>query len=113
MLDLLKLKALLTANNVFPKRQILDSSNLKEFAHNNFNLMKLMETGKLFRRLETLLEKEKMLVTSYYFGVKGQSCIRTLFENLPKVQLRKLISWQGGGVCVCWYSSPLVRMALN
>ena len=45
----------------FLKRQILDSSKLKEFAEDNFNLN---ENGRNFSKgLKTLWEKEKLVVT--------------------------------------------------
>ena len=43
-----------------PKRQILDSSNLKEFADDNLNLMKMAESFP--KGLKTLWEKEKLLL---------------------------------------------------
>ena len=49
----------------FPKRQIPDCSKLKEFADDNF---KFDGNGAKFsKRLETLWEKEKLLVTSNFF----------------------------------------------
>ena len=48
----------------FRKQQILDSSKLKEIADNNF---KFNENGREFpKRIETLWEKQKLLVTSCY-----------------------------------------------
>ena len=46
----------------FPKRQILDSSKLKEFAENNFKFDG--NGGKFIKGLKRLWEKEKLLVTS-------------------------------------------------
>ena len=54
----------------FPKRQILDSSKLKEFAENNF---KFEEHGRNFSRR---LEKEKLLVSSIF------SFSHSVFERL-------------------------------
>ena len=49
----------------FPKRQILDSSKLKEFADDNF---KSDENGRSSsNRYKTLWEKEKWLVKSNFF----------------------------------------------
>ena len=52
-------------NQGFPKRQILDSSNLKEFADDNF---RFDENGrKFYKRVENTCEKnEKLLVTSNF-----------------------------------------------
>ena len=48
----------------FPKRQILDSSKLKEFVDDNFELN---ENGRKFSKLvENTVEKEKLLVTSNF-----------------------------------------------
>ena len=49
----------------FPKQQILDSSKLKEFADDNFQLD---ENSRKYSKLEekTLWEKEKLLVTSNF-----------------------------------------------
>ena len=49
---------------LFPKRQILDSSKLKEFADDNFNLVKMAE-GSL-NGYKTLWEKEKLLFMSNF-----------------------------------------------
>ena len=50
--------------NPFPKEKNLDSSKLKGFGDNNF---KFDENGqKKFKWVETLLEKEKLLVLSNF-----------------------------------------------
>ena len=48
----------------FPKRQILDSSKLKEFAGENFKFDE--NEGKSFKRIENTVGKEKLLVTSNF-----------------------------------------------
>ena len=48
--------------NPFLKRQILDSSKLKEFADNNFEFDE--NDRKLSKRVETLCQKEKFLFMS-------------------------------------------------
>ena len=64
----------------FTKRQILDSSKLKEFADNNF---KVDENGRKFSKwIETLWEKEKLLITSNF------SFSYTVFKRLV-LQTRK------------------------
>ena len=47
----------------FPKRQILVSSNMKEFADENFKLMKTVGHPNGYK---TLREKKKLLVTSNF-----------------------------------------------
>ena len=48
----------------FPKRQVLDSSILKEFADDN---LKFDENGgKFSKKVETLCEKDRLLVTSNF-----------------------------------------------
>ena len=48
----------------FPKQQIPDSSKLKEFKDDNFELDENGE--KFFEWVENTVEKEKLLVTSYF-----------------------------------------------
>ena len=50
-------------NKPFPKRQILDSSKLKEFADNKF---KFDENGRKLQTGRKHWEKEKLLVTSNF-----------------------------------------------
>ena len=48
----------------FPKRQIVDSSKLKEFADDNFKFDG--DGEKFFKRVETQWEKEKLLIMSNF-----------------------------------------------
>ena len=65
----------------FPKQQILDSSKLKEFAYDNF---KFEENGRKGRK-KTLLEKEKLLVTSNF----------SYFHSVLKRLVRQTCKTQG------------------
>ena len=52
--------------NQFPKQPNLDTSKLKEFVDNNF---RFNENGKkLFKTIETLGEKEKLLKSNFSFS---------------------------------------------
>ena len=58
-------KAAIYRRIALSQRQILDSSNFKQFADNNF---KFDEDGrKFYTWVETLCEKEKLLVRSNFF----------------------------------------------
>ena len=48
----------------FPKRQILDTSKMKESAEDTLNLRKMVESS--LEGGKTLWEKEKLLVRSYF-----------------------------------------------
>ena len=75
---------------LFPKRQILDSPILKEFADDNF---KFDENGRKFTQMpiEILLEKKKLLLTSNIFP--------SVFKRL-KLQTHKTWGLFGKGLTV-------------
>ena len=82
---------LLPFDLLFPKRKILDSSKLKEFADNN---LKLDENGSKFSKwVETLWEEEKLLITSNF------SFSHSVFESLL-LQTRKNQGLFGKGLRV-------------
>ena len=62
--------------NPFPNDKILESSKLEEFADNNF---KFDDIGRKFaKQIETLCEKEKLLVFSkdlHYRHIKNRDCL--------------------------------------
>ena len=65
-----------------PKREILDSSKVKEFAADNF---RFDESGrKFFKRVEKNWEKEKLLITSNFSF--SHSIFRRLGLQTPKNQ---------------------------
>ena len=71
------------------RQQILDSSKLKEFVDDNF---KFDENGrKLSKQVETLWEKEKLLVTSNF------SFSHSVFKRLVS-QGRQKVSLCGNGL---------------
>ena len=75
----------------FPKRQILDSSKLEQFAVDNFNMMRMAECCP--KGQKTLGEKEKLLVTSNF------SFSRCVFKRLV-LQTRKNQGLFGKGLRV-------------
>ena len=72
--------------NQITRRQILDSSKLKEFADDNFKL-----DEKLSKRVKTLWEKEKLLFTSNF------SFSHSVFRNLVS-QGRQKVPLCGNGL---------------
>ena len=80
----------------FSKRQILDSSKLKEFANDNFRLMKMAESSPKW--LKTLWEKEKLLVmyTSNFFfsySVFKKTCTADMLKKGLTVRKTKNLIW--------------------
>ena len=66
----------------FPKRQILDTSKLKEFADNNFKFDEMAESFTIAKK--TLRDKEKLLVTSnisFSHSVFKRLIVQTLFNK--------------------------------
>ena len=79
----------------FPKRQILDSSKLKELADDNFEFK---ENGRKFSKwVENTVEKEKLLVTSNF------SFSHCVFKRLV-LQTRK-----NQGLFGKWLKAPFER----
>ena len=81
-------------NYPFPKRQILDSFELKEFAHDKF---KFDEKGKKFsKQTENTVGKDKLLVMSNF------SFSHSVFKGLV-LQTRKNQGLFGKGLGkLCW-----------
>ena len=87
--------------NPFPNDKSLDSSKLKEFADNNF---KFDENGRMFsKQVETLWEKEKLLVTSNFSFSHG------VFKRLV-LQTCKNQGLFGKGLKPCLLSSIVYRL---
>ena len=82
-----------TQCTAFPKRQILDSSKLEEFADNNF---KFDENGrKISKRVENTVEKRRNCSFSkdlYSRHVKTRACL-----GKGEKLLKKLTLFAGGG----------------
>ena len=68
-------------HNFLPNDKILDWSRLKPFADNNVNRVHMMEF--FFFRIENILGKEKMLVTSISFSF-SQNVFNCLFFMVVK-----------------------------
>ena len=73
----------------FSKQQILDSSKSKEFADDNFKVIKMMVSSA--KGWKTLWEKEKLLVTS---NLSFSHCVFKRF-------VRSISPFPSGCVCVC------------